>query len=79
MSASLATSGAGALERFHECLLSGASAEMRQDQVAFKKNEIKQQADMRPGRRGGILYHHFVKWSALSSVQQLLLEDSYLS
>ena len=42
------------LERFHECLLSGASAEMRQDQCTqFKKNEVQQQADMRPRRRGG--------------------------
>ena len=37
MSASLATSRAGALERFHECLLSGASAEMRQDQVTHSR------------------------------------------
>ena len=37
VSASLATSRAGALERFHECLLSGASAEMRQDQVTHSR------------------------------------------
>ena len=54
MSASLATSRAGALERFHECLLSGASAKnAARSSHAFKKNEVKQQADMRPRRRGG--------------------------
>ena len=45
MSASLATSRAGALERFHECLLSGASAKnAARSSHAFKKNEVKQQA-----------------------------------
>ena len=45
---------AGALERFHECLLSGASAKnAARSSHAFKKNEVKQQADMRPRRRGG--------------------------
>ena len=54
MSASLATSRAGALERFHECLLSGASAKnAARSSHAFKKNEVKQEADMRPRRRGG--------------------------
>ena len=54
MSASLATSRAGALERFHECLLSGASAKnAARSSHAFKKNEVKLQADMRPRRRGG--------------------------
>ena len=53
VSASLATS-AGALERFHECLLSGASAKnAARSSHAFKKNEVKKQADMRPRRRGG--------------------------
>ena len=50
----LATSRAGALERFHECLLSGASTKnAARSSHAFKKNEVKQQADMRPRRRGG--------------------------
>ena len=45
---------ARALERFHECFLSGASAKnAARSSHAFKKNEVKQQADMRPRRRGG--------------------------
>ena len=43
MSASLATSRGGALERFHECLLRGASAKnAARSSHAFKKNEVKQ-------------------------------------
>ena len=53
MSASLATSRAGALERFHECLLSGASAKnAARSSHAFKQKEVKQQADVRPQKRG---------------------------
>ena len=65
MSASLATSCAGALERFHECLLSGASAKnTARSSHAFKKNEVKQQADMRPRRRGGYSIRLFCVWAS---------------
>ena len=53
VSASLATSRAGPLERFHECLLSGASGKNAARSSHVFKNEVKQQADVRPRRRGG--------------------------
>ena len=61
----MATSRAGALERFHECLLSGASAKnAARSSHAFKKNEVKQQADMRPRRRGGYCIRLFFVWAS---------------
>ena len=62
VSAPSATSCAGALERFHECLLTAKNA--ARSSHAFKKNEVKQQADMRPSRRGGCS-------SAISSVSAI--------
>ena len=57
--------GVGALERFHECLLNGASAKnAARSSHAFKKNEVKQQADTRPRRRGGYCIRLFCVWAS---------------